>query len=402
MAAEIRRRFPKIQAVTGDCQARLDFPDGHFDRYIAVHVLEHLPNLPACIREAHRLLDKQRGQMLVVIPCEGSPAYSLARKISAERVYNRHFKGGYTWLISREHINRPHEILAELDPYFTVERKVFFPLPFLPFVFNNLCIGLSLQAAPVHERGVRHRRGRIHRLQPGRPPAGGRRPASSDGTISPRARSASSRAPSKHPAFKLVRGDNLDLPALDEGDGGLRKRVPPGGERRRAVRHRAHREGTWSRTRSPPTTSSRRCARTGSSGSRSRRPDPSTARRSVIPTPEDAPFPDPDLALRGVEGRLRGAHLRLLRGVRVRGLHLPLRLDPRRALHPRPCVRLLPAAHRAPRLAEDPRGRLAEEELPLHPGLRGGDPSRHPHGDRAAPRATASRCTTSGPRNTSG
>jgi len=149
MVSEIRKRFPKIQAVMGDCQARLDFPDGHFDRYIAVHVLEHLPNLPACLREAHRLLDKQRGQMLVVIPCEGSPAYSFARKISAERVYNRYFKGGYGWLIAREHINRPHEILAELDPYFTVERKVFFPLPFLPFVFNNLCIGLSLRPRPA-------------------------------------------------------------------------------------------------------------------------------------------------------------------------------------------------------------------------------------------------------------
>jgi SAM-dependent methyltransferase len=149
MAIEIRRRFPRVKAITGDCQARLGYPDGHFDRYIAVHVLEHLPDLPSCIREAYRLLDKQRGQMLVVIPCEGSPAYSLARKISAERVYNRHFKGGYTWLISREHINRPHEILAELGPYFTVEKKVLFPLPFLPFIFNNLCIGLSLKPRPA-------------------------------------------------------------------------------------------------------------------------------------------------------------------------------------------------------------------------------------------------------------
>ncbi len=149
MAAEIRRRFPNVKAITGDCQARLGFADGFFDRYIAVHVLEHLPDLPSCIREAYRLINKERGQMLVVIPCEGSPAYSLARKISAERVYNRHFKGGYSWLISREHINRPHEILAELHPYFTIERKVLFPLPFLPFIFNNLCIGLALKPRPA-------------------------------------------------------------------------------------------------------------------------------------------------------------------------------------------------------------------------------------------------------------
>jgi len=149
MAAEIRRRFPQVKAITGDCQGHLDFPDGSFDRYIAVHVLEHLPNLPACLREAYRLLNKERGQMLIVIPCEGSPAYSLARKISAERVYNRHFEGGYHWLISREHINRPHEILAELDPYFTLEQKVLFPLPFLPFIFNNLCIGLAMRPRPA-------------------------------------------------------------------------------------------------------------------------------------------------------------------------------------------------------------------------------------------------------------
>jgi SAM-dependent methyltransferase len=151
MASEIRKRFPKVKVITGDCQARLDFADGLVDRYIAVHVLEHLPDLPSCIREAHRLLSKDWGQMLVVIPCEGGPAYSFARKISAERVYKRHFKGGYDWFISREHINRPHEILAELNPYFTVEKRVLFPLPFLPYIFNNLCIGLALKprASPL-------------------------------------------------------------------------------------------------------------------------------------------------------------------------------------------------------------------------------------------------------------
>jgi SAM-dependent methyltransferase len=153
MASEIRRRFPRVKAITGDCQGKLDFPDGHFDRYIAVHVLEHLPNLPEAIKEAYRLLNKERGQMLIVIPCEGSPAYSLARKISAERVYNKHFKGGYKWLISREHINLPHEILGELNPYFTIERKRLFPLPFLPFVFNNLCIGLALRPRPQPLKG---------------------------------------------------------------------------------------------------------------------------------------------------------------------------------------------------------------------------------------------------------
>ncbi|HVX95110.1 MAG TPA: class I SAM-dependent methyltransferase [Polyangia bacterium] len=143
VAAEIRRRFPNVQTVVGDCQQRLNFPDGYFDRYLAIHVLEHLPNLPAAIREAWRLLDKEKGRMLVVIPTEGSLAYSLARKISAERVWKRHFDVPYTEFYKREHINRVPEILEELEPYFTIETRSYFPLR-VPLEFCNLVIGLVL------------------------------------------------------------------------------------------------------------------------------------------------------------------------------------------------------------------------------------------------------------------
>jgi SAM-dependent methyltransferase len=145
MAAVIREKFPDIQVIEGDCQARLDFPDGSFDRVLAVHVLEHLPNLPACIREMHRLLNKETGQFLVVIPTEGSPAYSLARKISAERIYKKRFGGDYSWFYKREHINFPHEIREELDVYFETTAVQWFPFNVLPFQFCNLCIGISLR-----------------------------------------------------------------------------------------------------------------------------------------------------------------------------------------------------------------------------------------------------------------
>ncbi len=144
MAAEIRRH-PHVRTVVGDCQRRLDFPAGHFDRILAIHVLEHLPDLPACLRELHRLLRPGAGRLLAVIPTEGSPAYGLARRLSAQRLWYRHFNAPYVEFYGREHLNLVPEILAELAPFFTIERRSCFPLSFLPFVFCNLCLGYVLK-----------------------------------------------------------------------------------------------------------------------------------------------------------------------------------------------------------------------------------------------------------------
>lgn len=145
MAKAIRWRHPQVSTIVADCQTRMDFPNDFFDRILAIHVLEHLPNLPACIAELYRLINKQRGRLLIVIPTEGSPAYGLARRLSAQRVWYRHFTAPYVEFYGREHINLVPEILAELHPYFTVENRTFFPLPLLPFISCNLVIGFSLK-----------------------------------------------------------------------------------------------------------------------------------------------------------------------------------------------------------------------------------------------------------------
>jgi SAM-dependent methyltransferase len=145
MADRLSEIHPRVQTIVGDCQTRLPFDDGSFDRYLAIHVLEHLPNLPACIEEAWRLLDKNRGQLLAVIPCEGGFAYSLARRVSAQRMFERTYGMPYERFISREHINRPPEILAELAKYFTTDTRRYFPLAFLPSAQVNICIGLAMR-----------------------------------------------------------------------------------------------------------------------------------------------------------------------------------------------------------------------------------------------------------------
>ena len=144
MAAEFARRFPGIAARVGDCQQHLDFEDGCFDRIVAVHVLEHLPNLPAAVREMHRLCHPERGRFQIVIPCEGGLAYEVCRRVSTQRIFERRYKQPYRWFIEREHINQPDEILEVLAPHFTIEHRIFFPL-FVPVVAVNLCIGMTLK-----------------------------------------------------------------------------------------------------------------------------------------------------------------------------------------------------------------------------------------------------------------
>jgi len=144
MVSALKARFPDIRAVVGDCQKRLNFADGYFDRILAIHVLEHLPNLPLAVRELHRLCDKNRGILSVVIPCEGSIAYTLARKISAQRIFEKRYKQSYSWFIEREHVSVPEEIFSELDKYFVRESSRHFPIP-INGEFCNLCIGATLK-----------------------------------------------------------------------------------------------------------------------------------------------------------------------------------------------------------------------------------------------------------------
>jgi len=142
MAKVLRKRFPAVKTYVGDIQKQTEFNDKQFDRVIAVHVLEHLPDLPSALREIHRIL-KDDGHFTAVIPCEGGLAYSFARCISTDQIFKKRFKMKYTLLMKTEHVNLPNEIIEEIIRDFTVVKNEFFPLK-LPFVFCNLCIGLDM------------------------------------------------------------------------------------------------------------------------------------------------------------------------------------------------------------------------------------------------------------------
>jgi len=141
MADALRRKHPSVATVTGDCQQRIPYDDGYFDRVVAIHVLEHLPNLPAAIDEIDRVL-MPGGLVSVVLPCDPGLAYELARKISAERVFKAKHKMPYRWFVRREHINSPKEVLHEIKRKFKIFDRVYFPLA-VPVINLNLCIGVT-------------------------------------------------------------------------------------------------------------------------------------------------------------------------------------------------------------------------------------------------------------------
>lgn len=141
MAATIRRDFPAAVTVVADCQQRLPYADGGFDRAIAIHVLEHLPNLPAALSEIGRLL-KPRGVFSVVIPCEGGLGYRMGRRVTSQRAFERRYRTSYRWFIENEHVNQAHEILRELHGRFDVADVTYFPSR-VPLIDVNLLIGVT-------------------------------------------------------------------------------------------------------------------------------------------------------------------------------------------------------------------------------------------------------------------
>ena len=139
----ISKEHPMVNTILGDCEKKINFENNFFDRVIAIHILEHLPNLPFAINEVSRVL-KRSGLFQIVIPCEGSMAYTLARKISAKRIFEKKYKTSYDWYIKSEHVNLPHEIINELKKKFAIIKETYFPIP-ISIKFCNLCIALDLK-----------------------------------------------------------------------------------------------------------------------------------------------------------------------------------------------------------------------------------------------------------------
>jgi SAM-dependent methyltransferase len=138
----LKGRYPNSPVILGDIHERQAYPDAHFDRIVAIHVLEHLVDLPAAVAEIGRLL-KDEGVFDIVIPCEGGFAHSLGRKLTAQRLFEKNFKMDFTPIRQNEHVSTFREILTVLERDFRVRKQSFFPAV-LPYYQFNFCAGFRL------------------------------------------------------------------------------------------------------------------------------------------------------------------------------------------------------------------------------------------------------------------
>ena len=86
---------------------------------------------------------RKGGLFSIVIPCDPGIAYEFARKISSERIFRKRYKMPYMWLMRREHINSPAEVMSVLKEGFEEIDRTYFPLNMIPLVSANLCVGLT-------------------------------------------------------------------------------------------------------------------------------------------------------------------------------------------------------------------------------------------------------------------
>ncbi|MEM7268167.1 MAG: class I SAM-dependent methyltransferase [Pseudomonadota bacterium] len=104
----------------------LPFPDSSFDRLIATHVLEHMPDPTAVLTEWSRVL-KPGGVLSIILPCDPGLAWRLGRSLGPRK---RGEEAGlpYDYFMAREHINSIFNLKHILAYHLPKRREYWWPL----------------------------------------------------------------------------------------------------------------------------------------------------------------------------------------------------------------------------------------------------------------------------------
>lgn len=134
-AKRVRERATGKILVQSENACKLSFDANSFDRLIATHVLEHLPEPHNVIREWHRVL-KPGGVLSIVLPCDPGVAWRVGRAVGSREKFIR---AGidYDYWMAREHINAINCLVALIEFYFDRRDEQWLPMR-LPSMDLNL------------------------------------------------------------------------------------------------------------------------------------------------------------------------------------------------------------------------------------------------------------------------
>ena len=120
-----------------DRNQTLPFPNSTFDIVLSFYSLEHLYPLKFHLKEINRVL-KNDGFLAGAIPNEGGFSWALGRTLTSKRWVRKNTSIEYDKIICWEHPNFADDILFELNRIFSVVKKRYSPLNFLPSLDLNL------------------------------------------------------------------------------------------------------------------------------------------------------------------------------------------------------------------------------------------------------------------------
>lgn len=104
---------------------RLTYADGSFDRLIATHVLEHIPDPVAVLREWNRVV-RPDGLLSIVLPCDPGLLWRFGRHFGPRRNAT---KVGlpYDYVQAADHVNSIFNLVVFIRHHFDEVREQWYP-----------------------------------------------------------------------------------------------------------------------------------------------------------------------------------------------------------------------------------------------------------------------------------
>lgn len=104
----------------------LSYPDHSFDRLIATHVLEHLPDPVGVLTEWNRVV-RPGGLISIVLPCDPGLAWRVGRSFGPRRNATK-LGIEYDYLEAAEHINAIYNLVVFIRYHFETVTERWYPL----------------------------------------------------------------------------------------------------------------------------------------------------------------------------------------------------------------------------------------------------------------------------------